>query len=179
MNDPRVLTLDSIAPFADPPDSREMPSNRLRLPLKGYSIGRRGFLRTVLGAGTVAGFATLGIFPNAKQASAACISALENFISGPCPQDVGNCSPACGPSLVLAAACGSNQFHRYTGSYRNRPDSCNGVAEADGWMWYGPAGGCSCPPGGIRGYRCHDGCTNMSGTWTNTICRQTASGCII
>jgi hypothetical protein len=174
----REISIDDIVPLTEAPQGERRRQQPMRLVATGYAIRRRGLLRAVMGAGTVAGISALGLLPGAREASAACISALENYISGPCPVNVGDCSPACGPSMVYLPACDGNQWHKWTGSYRNRPDSCNGVAEADGWRWYGPSGGCGCPAGAIRAYRCHDGCTNFGGTWTNTICRQTASGCL-
>lgn len=173
------LSVSDLAPFYEPPSgvmSRGGPERRSII--KGYSFGRRGLLRTVVAAGTVAGISALGVFPGAKEASAQCVDSLHNHIAGGCPVNVGNCSPACGPSRVHQAACNSSSFHRWTGNYRNRPNDCNSVADADGWRWRGPLGGCACPSGCLRSYRCHDGCTRLSGTWTTTICRQASSGCL-
>jgi hypothetical protein len=172
-----TITIDDLVPLYEPPSSdlprREAPG---RLVLNDYTPTRRGVLRIILGTGTAAGLTMLGVFPGAKRAAAACVGSLNSTISGPCPVNVGDCSPACGPSAVNQSACNSDGWHMWTGNYRNRPNSCNNVAGADGWNWYGI--GCSCPSGCARAYRCHDGCSLLGGTWTNTICRRAATGCV-
>lgn len=172
-----TLTIDDITPITAPaPGARlETVDPAMRRPVGPRRFGRRGVLRTLTGLGTTAGLMALGVFPKAKPAAAACISRLENYIAGGCPTNVGDCSPACGPSLVYAAACNGDYWHQWTGNYRNRPDNCNDVAESDGWRWSVP--GCGCSGGCYRTFRCHDGCTLMSGAWRNTICRQQGTGC--
>ncbi|HKF00138.1 MAG TPA: hypothetical protein VKG45_14555 [Actinomycetes bacterium] len=166
--------LESVAPLYRARPGTARASWRSRVGVSAYRPDRRQLLRAAATMGTVAGLGALGLFPKAKEAAAACISRLENQIGGGCPVQVGNCSPACGPSTVYADVCGSNGYHKYTGDYRNRPDQCN-TGENDGWIWFG-AGCCSAQCG--RRYRCHDGCKRVNGAWRNSICRVTLSGCL-
>lgn len=179
MNEPPAiadLSLDSIASWDDEGTSRA-PRKRWTGRLIGTGEwGRRGILGSMVALGTAGGLAVLGVFPQARTVSAAaCVRRLERYIAGPCPTNVGNCSPACGPSTVNLSACGSNWYHKYTGNYRNRPNSCNRVRSADGWYWGGK--GCCRYPDCIRSYRCHDGCTRSGRAWKKTICRYTSPNC--
>lgn len=175
--DDQVLVIEDLVSLYEAPTPRaERVRSSSRASIAGYQLGRRQALKAAATVGTSVGLMSLGVFPKAKEAAAACVGFLENKISGPCPVNVGNCSPACGPSMPYADACGSNNYHKYTGDYRNRPDQCNDVAEADGWIWSGI--NCCGGPGCARRYRCHDGCKRISGQWRNSICRYALPGCL-
>jgi hypothetical protein len=170
MNQP-PFDLDEVVSVGERPGGSARVRPAARVGVTGYRLARRGALKATVALGTGAGMAALGLFPKAKEASAACVGFLEADIFGGCPTEVGDCSPACGPSTVYADTCGSNGLHMYTGNYRNRPDQCHPGTESDGWHWTAPTGSCGCQPGFQRNYRCHDGCKLISGAWRNSICR--------
>jgi hypothetical protein len=175
MTENDLFTINNIAPLYEPTAEHEgRVSWRSRVGVTTYTLDRRQLLRAGLTMGTAFGLMSLGVFPKAKEAAAACVSQLQTTIGGPCPVNVGNCSPACGPSTVYSDVCGSNGYHKYTGNYRNRPNGCNSTG-SDGWNWFGA--GC-CNPSCGRTYRCHDGCKLISGAWKNSICRVVIASCI-
>jgi hypothetical protein len=174
MTEEGLFTVDDIAPLYEPvAEPAVKVSWKSRVGVASYTLNRRQLLRAGVTMGTAVGLMSLGVFPKAKEAAAACVSHLERTIGGPCPTNVGNCSPACGPSTVYPDVCGSNGYHRYTGNYRNRPNQCNSTG-SDGWNWFGA--GC-CSPGCSRTWRCHDGCKLVSGAWKNSICRVVIASC--
>jgi hypothetical protein len=175
MTEHHDVTIEDIVPLyqtAAEPTGRV--SWRSRVGVTTYNLDRRQVLKAGLTMGTAIGLTTLGFFPKAAEASHNCRASLQTTIAGPCPVGVGNCSPACGPSPVYLDTCGSNGYHKYSGSYRNRPNECNSTG-SDGWNWFG-AGCCSSSCG--RTYRCHDGCKLISGAWKHSICRVVIASCI-
>jgi hypothetical protein len=168
------ITIDDIAPLYEPlAEPARRVSWRSRVGVTTYNLDRRQVLKAGLTMGTTFGLMTLGLFPKAAEAGHNCVRRAERTIGGPCPVNVGNCSPACGPSTVYLDAC-SGGWHQYTGNYRNRPNECNNTG-SDGWNWFGS--GCCSPTCG-RTYRCHDGCKLVSGAWKHSICRVVIASCI-
>ncbi len=171
----RAIRIEDIASLHEPPSGQLEPGDATRrLVIGNYTLGRRDVLRVIVAMGTAAGFSVLGFFPKAANASHNCKGWLENYISGGCYIGYSDCM-GCGPSLPYGPAC-SGGYHKYTGDYRNRPDECNLIAEADGWRW--TSFGCGCSSECARNYRCHDGCSKIEGAWKHTICRVISPGCL-
>jgi len=104
----------------------------------------------------------------------------------PCNEKTGyarhhDCSPGCGPSMVLSGAC--NTSGKWVGYHRGgvdtwtvigyvawklRPNACYG-GNYDGWKW---ATASDCKPCRNMFWRCHDGFVSSSSGTYNSICRK-------
>jgi hypothetical protein len=180
-----MVDIDAIPPLRGPrPDGAERV-RRHAPAATAEGVGRRSMLGGAMAAGTTVGLAALGVFAPARKALASGYS-LEGWaltsgyydIYRTCP-DTGShhCSPGCGPSTVVAAACRTSGtyrgYHRSSvsdpGRYKLRPNQCY-AGKYDGWLWvYSHACG-NCAHSVT--WRCHDGWKKSStGSWYKSICR--------
>lgn len=171
-----TLTLEDIPSLDTPPEQPE--SAQRRFVQAPPARGRRGVLRGAVAAGTGLGISALGLFPFAREASAA-PDGYQILDSCPSYASSHNCRRGCGPSPVCFDCC------RYTGGttctdpgwfktrpsnkYRLRKNQCVRGRGWDGWNWKYP-GSCGCCRSVIK-YRCHDGSKKISGSWKPRICR--------
>ncbi|GAA2639058.1 hypothetical protein SMC26_40775 [Actinomadura fulvescens] len=169
------LALSNI-PTLDSAPQDAVPAGR-RFAHDPQAWGRRGVLRSAVAIGTGLGISTLGLFPFAREASAA----RDGYqILNRCPSYAGkhNCSPGCGPSPSCYDCC------RFTGrttctrpgwfkvqrnKYKLRKNDCVRGKGWDGWNWrYDKR--CGCCRSNVT-YRCHDGYKRIRGSWKPRICR--------
>lgn len=140
-------------------------------------FSRREVLQTMVRAGVGLGLTAVGLIRLSIPASAAhnCVSSPYQDILGGCGGHDYSYSSHCGPSGVYSDTCNSlSGYHKWSGSYRNRPGDC--YSGTDGWLWQAkPGPGCSSSQ--CRSVRCHDGCKNISGSWVHSICRWNTGPC--
>ena len=173
--------------------NEETPPRRARLSKKHDVV--RPSRRSVLfgGSAILAGLAATGTSLIATVKPAAAVNPNGYQILGhtegagrPCNQASGyakdhNCSPGCGPSMVLSGACNPTGdwpgYHRggvdtwtvigYVG-WKLRPNAC-ADQHWDGWKW---ATMPDCAPCPNMFWRCHDGFVSSTYGTYNSICRK-------
>lgn len=156
---------------ADTRPKSALPADRQEL--KGVFDGRwsrRRFGKIAVGAGLAVGTGVLGVFKDARMASA---DGYDIYWDCPSYASGHKCSPGCGPSAVCGSCCTSNGWHRHSSShtsrYKLRPNKCVG-GWADGWVWTYQAACASCARIQMR---CHDGYyrRTIRTSWQKKICR--------
>lgn len=167
-----TLTLDEIARFTEEPErSSPAPVRKDMAPRVGT---RRQFLKGAFTVGTGLALGLVGSVRLPQPALAACVGSLNSNMDPACStaNDGFGCNQACGPTVPTPDTCNANDWHKWTGSYRNRPNVCSsnaGQGGADGWFWRKCCTG-QCG-GRVSEYKCHDGCRLVSGVWKNSVCR--------
>lgn len=152
-----ALDLSVIADFSKRPPGAEAVQ---RAPYSSSTtIGRRGFLKSVVGVGLFLGVNWLKLFPQARKAFA---DGYDWYDACPSYASSHDCDPGCGPSWPSSSFCDWEGWHLKDGyDYLHRPNECFG-GWADGWTWWTPCGG---------GLWCHDGWYLSGYDYVRTICR--------
>lgn len=157
-----TLSVDDLVEFSGKRPSAAIPARRDGLPRDGRT--RREFLRYIVAAGSGTAIAMFGIFPQAREAAAACVpdgSGNGCWIAGSC-NGIGysNCTSCC-CSPICTACCTTDKYHKNNSyPYYIRYDECHNIGGGgsfgpDGWIWHVCTTGCT--GGKKKKYRCHDG----------------------